>query len=123
MLEVAVPKRERLKDYRTRFLDKYRLTKLGYFLRQRRFPNRALNFLVYLVERKRVGKVHYFPVYITLDANSTCNLKNVPAVRRACCTPRAGSVALRTSTSLKTIVDQAANGASRSISTTRAKRF
>ena len=67
MLQVASPRRKRIQGYRTRLLGRYRLTKLAYVLRQRALPTRALNILVYLLERKRVSRVHYFPVYLTLD--------------------------------------------------------
>src|SRR2546423_12340 len=108
MLEVASPKKERLKDYRARLLDKYRLTKLGYVLRQRALPKRAFNFLVYLLERKRVGRVHYFPVYLTIDANSSCNLR-CPGCQTGLLHPEGRKRGLADLDFLKAIVDQAAD--------------
>ena len=63
------------RGYRARFLDRYRLTKLGYMLRQARMLPRMLNYALFRLERGRSVKVHYFPPLVQLDANSKCNLR------------------------------------------------
>lgn len=62
-------------QYRSRVTDRYHRLKLEYLLRQRHFPLRAANFVVYLVERGRVSRVHYIPPVVSLDPSSSCNLR------------------------------------------------
>ena len=77
MLQIADPQdrdRSSWKRGRTRYFTKLRLLKLRFMLKQRWFPLRALNGVVYLMERKRVSRVHYFPPVVTVEAVNGCNL-------------------------------------------------
>jgi hypothetical protein len=109
MLGLAYPKvRGRWRKYRAKFLDQYRLTKLGYALRQWRLPIRALNYAVYLAERKRLTKVHYFPPHVQLDANSKCNLR-CPGCATGLADPEQRVKGHAAFEFMKAVIDQSAN--------------
>jgi len=77
MLQIANPDdrgRNSWRRGRARYFDKFRLLKLGFMIRQRYFPLRAANGVLYLLERKKVSRVHYFPVVVTVEAMAGCNL-------------------------------------------------
>ncbi len=78
MLTIAAPDdRSRLswKRGRPRFLTELRLLKLGFLIRQRHCLRRAVNLLVFLLERKRARKVHYVPPVVTIEAMNGCSLR------------------------------------------------
>jgi hypothetical protein len=72
----AVPRfRGDWKRYRRSYFDRFRLLKLAYLVTRRGFPRRFWNLLVFLVERGRVARVHYFPVVMMVDPIDSCNLR------------------------------------------------
>src|SRR5512139_2326836 len=77
MLEIANPDdraRRSWKRGRARFLTDLRRLKLRFMARQRHFPLRAMNLLVFLLEGKRARTVHYLPPAVTVEAMNGCNL-------------------------------------------------
>jgi len=78
MLRIADPddrSRHSWRHGRARYLDKFRWLKFRFLIAQRHFPRRALNFLVYVLERGRAAKVHYLPTVIPIEAVNGCNLR------------------------------------------------
>ncbi len=61
--------------YRAVYFDRFRIRKIGWMIRQRGALRRVANFLVYLVERGRVARVHYGPVNASIEPGNFCNLK------------------------------------------------
>ena len=77
MLKIATPDdRARLswKRGRARYLTGLRLLKLRFMAKQRHSFRRAMNLLVFLLERKRAAQVHYLPPVVTVEAINGCNL-------------------------------------------------
>ena len=60
---------------RCKLHNKYHLLKYRYFISQPFFFLRLLNFMLFLIERKRVNKVHHLPPYISMEVCSICNLR------------------------------------------------
>jgi len=78
MMKIADPddgSRSSWRHGRTRYFNKFRLLKFRFMVGHRYFPLRALNFLVYLLEKGRAAKVHYWPVVVPVEAVNGCNLR------------------------------------------------
>jgi pyruvate-formate lyase-activating enzyme len=78
MLTIAAPTDEghsSWKKGRATYLNRFRFLKLRYMIAQRRFPRRAVNALLWLVERRRASRVHYLPAVVSLEAVNGCNLR------------------------------------------------
>ncbi|UCD48701.1 MAG: radical SAM protein [Phycisphaerales bacterium] len=108
MLKIADPDdrgRSSWRHGRPRYLNRFRLLKLKFMIMQRRFPGRALNWLLYLLERGRASSVHYLPTVVPIEAVNGCNLRcpecptgtNAPSARKK------GKASL---SDMKAIVDQ-----------------
>jgi pyruvate-formate lyase-activating enzyme len=78
MLAIANPDdrgRHSWRRGRARYLDEFRFLKLRFLLKQRHFFLRAMNSVLYLLERKRVSRVHYLPPVVSVEATTGCNLR------------------------------------------------
>jgi len=58
----------------SKLFNKYHLLSYKYFIFQRYFPLRLLNLIIFLIERKRISKIHYSPPFVTIDVCNICNL-------------------------------------------------
>jgi len=108
MLKVATPNdraRFSWKRGRARYLTELRLLKLGFMARQRHFLRRAMNLLVFLIERKRAGRVHYWPPVVTAEAINGCNL-HCPECPTGMSSPASRKKGKATLEDLKSIVDR-----------------
>jgi pyruvate-formate lyase-activating enzyme len=108
MLRIANPDdrgRDSWRRGRARYFNKFRLLKLGFMIRQRYSPLRAANGVLYLLERKRVSRVHYFPVAVAVEAMAGCNL-NCPACPTGSAHPLGRKKGKATLESMKSIIDQ-----------------
>ena len=78
MLEISEPddaSRNSWRRGRTRFLTGLRRHKIRFMATRRHLLSRAANFLLFLLERKRVSRVHYLPPVVTIEAINGCNLR------------------------------------------------
>ena len=108
MLEIADPEdraRSSWRRGRARFLTELRLRKLRFLLKQRHLPSRAVNFLLFLAERKRVARVHYLPPVVTVEAVNGCNLR-CPQCATGTCDPRARRKGKASLADLRSVIDQ-----------------
>ncbi len=65
----------RLRNYIIKFWSRYRLLRYKQFFSHRYAPLKLLNFTIFLLERRRVDKVHYLPFHASLEVCSFCNLR------------------------------------------------
>ncbi len=108
MLKIADPKdrdRDSWRRGRARYFDRFRLLKLGFVVGQRYFPLRAANGILYLLERKRVSRVHYFPVVVSVEAMTGCNL-SCPECPTGSSHPLGRKKGRATLADMKSIIDQ-----------------
>ncbi len=108
MLKIAAPDdRSRLswKRGRNRFLTELRLLKLGFMVKQRHSFRRAMNLLVFLLERKRARKVHYMAPVVTVEAMNGCNL-HCPECPTGMSSPESRKKGKATLEDLKAVIDQ-----------------
>lgn len=108
MLEIASPDdraRRSWKRGRTRYLTELRLLKLRFMARQRYSPLRAMNLLVFLLERKRGRTVHYVPPVVTVEAMNGCNLR-CPECPTGTSAPLSREPGKATLEDLKSVIDQ-----------------
>ncbi len=108
MLRIADPQdrtRSSWKRGRTHYLTRLRLLKLRFMMRQRWFPLRAWNGLIYLLERKRVSHVHYLPPVVALEAVNGCNLR-CPGCPTGSSGPLARKKGRATLEHMKAVIDQ-----------------
>lgn len=90
---------------RTRYVTGLRFRKLLFLAGRRHFPARMMNLLVFLLERKRVARVHYVAPVVTVEAMNGCNLR-CPECATGMSNPssrRKGRAALA---DLKSVIDQ-----------------
>jgi MoaA/NifB/PqqE/SkfB family radical SAM enzyme len=106
MLDVANPHSLGWRGYRNRYFDDYRLLKIRFMASQRGFPRRLANYVTFRAERGRVARVHYFPVYLTIDANSTCNLR-CPGCATGIFHPDTRKKGLATLERMRRVIDEA----------------
>lgn len=87
--------------------DKCHMLKYRNFVFQRYFPLKLMNFIIYLLERNRVSKVHYLPFFLSLDICNVCNLRcpGCPTGLRAPSIRKAG---MATIAMVKRVIDEAA---------------
>lgn len=62
-------------QFRPSRVDPLRRLKMGFVLRQRHFPARLANYLLYRAERGRLPVVHYFPPTVAVESDAACNLR------------------------------------------------
>lgn len=108
MLKIAHPDdrdRNSWRRGRTRYLTDLRLLKLRFMARQRYFPLRAMNLIVFLLERKRVARVHYAPPVVTIEARNGCNLR-CPECPAGLSDPRSRKKGRATLEDMKSFIDQ-----------------
>jgi len=108
MLRIANPNdhaRSSWRRGRTRFLTELRLRKLRFLATQRHLPSRMANFLLFLLERKRVAQVHYLPPVVTVEAVNGCNL-HCPQCATGTCDPRGRQRGKASLADLKAVIDQ-----------------
>ena len=108
MMRIADPddrSRSSWRHGRRRYFDKFRWLKFKFLIAQRHFPRRALNALIYALERGRATKVHYLPTVIALEAVNGCNLRcpECPTGTHAPTARRQGQASLA---DMKGIIDQ-----------------
>lgn len=72
---------------------------------QRHFPLRMANFLAFLLERKRVARVHYLPPVVTVEAVNGCNLR-CPECATGTGDPRGRKRGKAPLADLKSVIDQ-----------------
>lgn len=90
---------------RARYLTNLRLLKLRFMARQRYFPLRAMNLIVFLLERKRVARVHYAPPVVTMEAMNGCNLR-CPECATGMAASRSRTKGRATLEDMKSFIDQ-----------------
>ena len=108
MLDIADPQdrtRSSWKRGRTRYLTDLRVRKLMFMARQRHFPMRVLNALVFLLERKRAVRVHYLPPVMTVESVTGCNLR-CPECPTGLSDPRGRKTGKAKLDDMKSIIDQ-----------------
>ncbi len=108
MREIADPDdrdRNSWRRGRARYFDRFRLLKLRFMVGQRYFPLRAANGILYLLERKRVSRAHYFPVAVTVEAMAGCNL-SCPECPMGSSHPLGRKKGRATLADMKSIIDQ-----------------
>lgn len=108
MLKIANPDdraRNSWRRGRARFLTELRLRKLRFMATQRYLPSRVVNFLMFLLERKRVSRVHYLPPVVTVEAVNGCNLR-CPECATGTCDPLGRKKGKASLADLKSVIDQ-----------------
>jgi pyruvate-formate lyase-activating enzyme len=108
MMKIADPNdrgRSSWRHGRTRYLNRFRLLKFKFMIAQRHFPRRALNALIYLIERRRAAKVHYLPMVVPIEAVNGCNLR-CPECPTGSADPEARKKGKARLADMKAIIDQ-----------------
>ncbi|MBN2129407.1 MAG: radical SAM protein, partial [Sedimentisphaerales bacterium] len=108
MLRIANPDdraRSSWRRGRRRFVTELRRRKLRFMATQRHFPLRMANFLLFLLERKRVARVHYVPPVVTVEAVNGCNLR-CPECATGTGDPRSRRRGKADLADLKAVIDQ-----------------
>lgn len=72
LIDISSPK---VGTFYRAFISHFRLFKLLYIVTRRNFLQRLLNYCIYLLEKKRVARLHYLPPMISIDPNTTCLLR------------------------------------------------
>jgi pyruvate-formate lyase-activating enzyme len=108
MLRIANPQdrnRYSWRRGRARFLDRFRWLKLCFMLKQRYLPLRAINSLLFLLERKRISRVHYLPPVVSVEAVGGCNLR-CPECATGAASPLGRKKGKATLSYMKSVIDQ-----------------